>query len=120
VYGHFVVTDVSNRGFAKAIDGHVLTGIESDIGSTLPMINVDQAIDAAKGKLQGIAATSVQDAQTELMIWVDDQQTAYLVYKVDFLSRNGMTPSRPISLVDAKSGQILDEWEGLTFIEAEG
>ncbi|MBF4285887.1 peptidase M4 family protein, partial [Vibrio anguillarum] len=58
VYGHFVVTDVSNRGFAKAIDGHVLTGIESDIGSTLPMINVDQAIDAAKGKLQGITATS--------------------------------------------------------------
>lgn len=120
VYGHFVVADVSNRGFAKAIDGQVLTGIESDIGSTLPMINVDQAIDAAKGKLQGIAATSVQDAQTELIIWLDDQQTAFLVYKVDLLSRTGMTPSRPITLVDAKSGQILDEWEGLTFIEAEG
>lgn len=120
IYGHFVVTELSNHGFSKPIDGKVLTDIESDIDSTLPMINMDQAIDIAKGKQKGIVATSIEDTKADLMIWVDDQQTAYLTYKVELLSRSGMTPSRPITIVDAKSGNILDSWDGLNFIDAEG
>ena len=120
VYGQSVVVDLSQKGFAKAVDGQVLTGIESDIGSTLPMISAKQAVDIAKSQHKGVAAATIRDPNTELLIWLDEQQQARLIYKVDFLQTLGMAPSRPITLVDAKSGELLDRWEGIAFIEAEG
>ncbi|OED73410.1 hemagglutinin [Vibrio splendidus ZS-139] len=120
VYGQSVVVDLSKQGVAKAVDGQVLTGIESDIGSTLPMINAQQAVDIAKSQHKGIAAATIRDPHTELVIWLDDQQSARLIYKIDFLQTKGMAPSRPITLVDAKSGELLEQWEGIAFLEAEG
>ena len=120
VYGQSVVVDFSQKGIAKAVDGRVLTGIESDIGSTLPMISAKQAVDIAKSQHKGVAAATIRDPNTELLIWLDEQQQARLIYKVDFLQTLGMAPSRPITLVDAKSGELLEQWEGVAFIEAEG
>lgn len=120
VYGQSVVVDLSQKGISKAVDGQVLTGIELDIGSTLPMISAKQAIDIAKSQHKGVAAATIRDPNTELFIWLDEQQQARLIYQVDFLQTLGMAPSRPITLVDAKSGELLDRWEGIAFIEAEG
>ncbi|WP_076585058.1 M4 family metallopeptidase [Vibrio ostreicida] len=120
VYGQSLVANVSSKGIARSIDGHILIDIESDIGSTLPMLNAQQAINLATTQNQGFAASAVRDPNAELMIWQDAQQIAHLVYKVDFIQRVGMAPSRPITLVDAKSGEVLERWEGLAFIEAEG
>lgn len=120
VYGQSVVVDLSQKGIAKAVDGQVLTDIEADIGSTLPMINAQQALAIAKSQYQGVAAATIHSPNTELGIWPDEQQQARLIYKVDFLQTKGMGPSRPITLVDAKSGELLDQWEGIAFIEAEG
>ena len=120
VYGQSVVVDLSLKGISKAVDGQVLTGIELDIGSTLPMISAKQAIDIAKSQHKGVAAATIRDPNTELFIWLDEQQQARLIYQVDFLQTLGMAPSRPITLVDAKSGELLDRWEGIAFIEAEG
>ena len=58
IYGHSIVVNVSAKGFAQAIHGKVVTGIENDIGSLFPM-NVKQAIDIVKGKSQGVASTSI-------------------------------------------------------------
>lgn len=120
VYGQSVVVDLSQKGISKAVDGQVLTGIELDIGSTLPMISAKQAIDIAKSQHKGVAAATIRNPNTELLIWLDEQQQARLIYQVDFLQTLGMAPSRPITLVDAKSGELLDRWEGIAFIEAEG
>ena len=120
VYGQSVVVDLSQKGIAKAVDGQVLTDIEADIGSTLPMINAQQALAIAKSQYQGVAAATIHSPNTELGIWLDEQQQARLIYKIDFLQTKGMAPSRPITLVDAKSGELLDQWEGIAFIEAEG
>ncbi|CAH6898491.1 Neutral protease [Vibrio chagasii] len=120
VYGQSVVVDLSQQGIAQAVDGQVLTGIETDIGSTLPMINAQQAIAIAKSQHKGVAAATIRNPNADLFIWLDEQQQAHLIYKVDFLQTKGMGPSRPITLVDAKSGELLDQWEGIAFIDAEG
>lgn len=128
VYGHSVVADLSSRGFAQPVDGDVVVGIESDIDSTLPMISGKQAIEIATGNRQGVAASKSpsnenspsDDAQAELMVWLDEQQTARLIYKVDAIQIKNFRPSRPITLVDAKSGEIVDQWDGIAFLEAEG
>ncbi|MFT5806793.1 MAG: vibriolysin [Moritella dasanensis] len=54
------------------------------------------------------------------MILMDEQNVAQLVYKVSYLTTEGMEPSRPITFVDAKDGRILDRWDGIAFKQAEG
>lgn len=113
IYGHSIVVNVSAKGFAQAIHGKVVTGIENDIGSLFPM-NVRQVIDIVKGKSQGVASTSIRNTNAKLLIWLDEQQTARLVYKVDYVQIKDKSPSRPISLVDAKSGDHKSMgWDGI-------
>ncbi|WP_025744669.1 hypothetical protein [Salinivibrio costicola] len=56
VYGYSVVENTSARNFAPDVKGEVVTGIESDIGSTLPMLNQQQAIAIAQGESTKCAA----------------------------------------------------------------
>ncbi|NOH72281.1 peptidase M4 family protein [Vibrio pectenicida] len=120
VYGQSIVAQLSSQGDITPIDGQVLTGISTDIGSTLPMFNADQAIELVKKTNNGFTSQPMDEPRASLMIWQDSQQVAHLVYKVDIVQTKGMAPSRPITLVDAKTGEILDKWEGIAFIEAEG
>jgi vibriolysin len=121
VYGYSVVENTSARNFAPDVKGEVVTGIESDIGSTLPMLNQQQAIAIAQGESTPNARQFKQsDANTQLLIWLDEQQTARLVYKVDYLASDNGHPSRPIKIIDAKSGTVLDSWEGIAHLEASG
>lgn len=121
VYGYSVVENTSARNSAPDVKGEVVTDIESDIGSTLPMLNQQQAIAIAQGESNPNAPQFKQpDANTQLLIWLDEQQTARLVYKVDYLTNDNGHPSRPIKIIDAKSGTVLDSWEGITHLEAGG
>ncbi|ODP96441.1 hemagglutinin [Salinivibrio sp. SS3] len=121
VYGYSVVENTAARGFAPSVKGDVVTDIEQDIGGTLPMINQQQAIAIAQGQThQGSQHFHQADANTELLVWLDKQQTARLVYKVDYLASDDGHPSRPIKIIDAKSGDILDSWEGIAHLEAGG
>ncbi|OOE86882.1 hemagglutinin [Salinivibrio siamensis] len=121
VYGYSVVENTTARGFAPSVKGDVVTDIEQDIGGTLPMINQQQAIAIAQGQTsQGNRHFHQADANTELLVWLDKQQTARLVYKVDYLASDNGHPSRPMKIVDAKSGEILDSWDGIAHLEAGG
>ncbi|OOE39190.1 hemagglutinin [Salinivibrio kushneri] len=121
VYGYSVVENTAARGFAPSVKGDVVTDIEQDIGGTLPMINQQQAIAIAQGQThQGSQHFHQDDANTELLVWLDKQQTARLVYKVDYLASDDGHPSRPIKIIDAKSGDILDSWDGIAHLEAGG
>ncbi len=120
VYGQSIVVDQSQRGFDTAVDGTVMVGIENDVTSVHPMLSAHQAITIAQSQHKGFINQSKEDAKANLIIWQDKQALAKLAYKVDFLSFEGMNPSRPINIVDANTGDILDSWEGINFIEAEG
>lgn len=125
VYGQSVVSLKDQHGHAQPIAGKMVQGIGQDIDSMLPYINKAQAIAFAKGTSpQGaknaISPTHTDSESAELMIVVDDQSVAQLVYRVSYLETQGMKPSRPITFVDAKDGRILDRWDGIAFKEAEG
>lgn len=122
VYGHSIVADLSTQGFVQPIAGHVVTGIEEDIDSTLPMISAKQAIEIATGASQGYTVSTSQsnDAQADLLIWLDEQKNARLIYKVDALQIENHHPSRPITFVDAKSGKLSINGKALLFIKLKG
>ncbi len=125
IYGQSVVSLKDHYGVAQAITGNVVQDIENDIGSTLPLINQNQAINIAKAANKSSikrTTTSVHtDAESaELMIIINNQKMAQLIYHVSYLTVKDKAPSRPITIIDAKDGRILDRWEGITFKQAEG
>jgi len=124
VYGQSVVSLKDQNGVVQPIAGKVVQGIGQDISSMLPFINKEQAITLAKASQQAVQSATMPartDAESaDLMIVMDDQNTAKLVYRVSYVTVEGIKPSRPITFVDAKDGRILDRWEGIAFRQAEG
>src|SRR3546814_20125122 len=49
------------------------------------------------------------------MIYVDDNDRAHLAYVVTFFadSANGGSPTRPVVIIDARSGRILRQYDNL-------
>lgn len=100
----------------SALSGTFVSDIASDIASVAPAISATEAIAIA---VDASEAKHPAREDTELLIWLDDQQQAHLVHKVDLLFE-GEHLSRPISIVDADTGEILSAWDQLAHRDATG
>lgn len=90
--------------------GHFVTNIAPDlVADTRPTLSAEQALNQAKLlKAQGRRA---ENERTELVIDLDAQNKARLVYVVSYFLPD--VPSRPHFLIDANDGSVLQQWEGL-------
>ncbi|WP_428774219.1 M4 family metallopeptidase, partial [Vibrio sp.] len=61
----------------------------------------------------------MENQRAELMVRLDADQQAQLVYLVNFFVP-AETPERPYFFIDANSGEIIKQWNGLTHIEVAG
>src|SRR3546814_10889271 len=57
----------------------------------------------------------VEREESRQMIYVDDNDRAHLAYVVTFFadSANGGSPTRPVVIIDARSGRILRQYDNL-------
>ncbi|MBD1584452.1 M4 family metallopeptidase [Pseudoalteromonas sp. S16_S37] len=92
--------------------GDVITHISDDITSTVPKITAQVAIRKALENTQ-LSRSAVQNTTQKLHVWLDDSNKAHLVWLVSFYS-DVVVPTRPYFIIDAHSGHILKQWEGLT------
>jgi vibriolysin len=114
VYGKQVVIEKDTNGNALAYSGHLLSQIENDLTDTQPKINGNSALAKLKNA-HGHQKATVSQENSALYIYHDAHtQKARLVYKVEYLI-NGDSPSRPMAFVDAKTGEIIEQWDGLAF-----
>lgn len=102
-----------------SLNGNLIKNINADISTTQPQITEIEAIEKAKTIFQTQNPTVVWHYQYEkavLMIYVDKAQKAHLTYLTSFLANRteGDKTTRPHFFVDASSGAILKQWEGLT------
>ncbi len=97
----------------STLSGFVIQGIEKDLQDVIPNITPKQASTIALAGVKGI----IQKVQ--LFIYQDENQKARLVYLVNYLTQESSL-SRPFVIVDAKTGQEIDRWEGLTHAQAIG
>lgn len=121
VWGASIVAEQSAMGVIRSLDGRRVTGIETDLPDVTPNFGSEQAIDKLKRhELQsGLVAHQTENEQADLFIIIDQDRKARLVYKTSFVTHiDG--PSRPIAFIDAKTGDILDRWEGITHKDAAG
>jgi Zn-dependent metalloprotease len=129
VFGEHVVQTQNEHGFTESLGGSVFRGLNIDLKSTTPRISARQALAIAKsqnGSASGILGTDpdsvYRNEKSDLQIFIDANNKAHLAYVVDFVkdAREGGKPSRPMVVVDAISGTVLEQWDALTFGEATG
>ena len=114
IFGFSVAASQSSMGFYSDMSGRVLQNIEKTADFAKPKLTADQALAiAVRGKSdKTVASVKAENQQAKLWIYLDDAAQTRLVYITSFVVY-GEQPSRPFTIVDAHSGEIIKRWEGI-------
>ncbi len=116
-----IITRKSNNMF-KNIHGAALYNITKDLSDVTPKISRYEAIIIAKNnsiKKGSNQEIQYKNEQTQLVIWKDNTETARLAYEISFMIYAEKT-SRPYYIIDAKTGEILHQFDNLQYAVAKG
>lgn len=115
-----VVSAASNgKGF---MNGIVYQNLNADLANTPAAVFKQAQANKALGRAvedyqHRIGAKVVaQDQQSELMVYVDDNNKAHWVYKISFLIKPvkaGVVPAKPVYLMDAVSFDVYKQWNDI-------
>jgi vibriolysin len=122
VFDTSVVATETKTG-KRNVYGVMAKGIASDVSTITPSIDKKQALAIAKEhfrKDKSLSATPKPEHENaKLMVRMDQNEQAQLVYMVDFFVADDH-PARPFFFIDAETGDILKSWEGLNHNEVAG
>ncbi len=114
VWGEQIVVAKDNAG--SRLYGRALVDVENGFRNNTPAFTAEQALQRMKGQTAGKRGMIFENEKSELMLYMDDNGDSSFVYSVSFFAdtKEGGHPTRPFFLIDATSGEILKQWEGLT------
>ncbi len=118
VWGEGVVERRSADQRSATVSGTVLRNLSNDIPNATPTYSPAQALQLAKTSMRAHGPTDNEQAM--LFVKLDENNVARLIYQVSFLIKDGAKPSRPFFLIDATTGAILQQWEGIQHVDATG
>jgi Zn-dependent metalloprotease len=111
VWGEAIVESSASGDVQPSMSGAMLRGLASDLPSIKPTYSSAQALELAKTKAQ---IFSTENEQVKLYVKQAPNGVAQLVYAVSFLAKATAEPSRPSFMIDANTGVVLQQWEGIT------
>lgn len=118
VFGGEVIAHLDRKGInLDQVTGNFITGLEAASIAKKATLKQDQAIGKAKKIMDQSHQWDYQNEDANLVVYhnpdIEDFEPT-LAYVVNFLAvSKSADPSRPFIVVDAKTGDILDRWEGL-------
>jgi len=124
VLDHFIVVHRKN-GQVYNLHGEVIANLAQDI-SDKPIISEQQALNTAKDAFAqstpGIGADrNIHYEEIKLAIFIDENNAAKKIFAINFVVSVGAEDiSRPFFIIDAHTGTIIKQWEGLMHVEATG
>ena len=96
----------------SSFSGSMLRNLTNDLPSVTPTYSASQALTLAKTKSR---ASTVENEQSKLFVKLGTNNVAQLIYVVSFLDKsNPNRPSRPFYMLNANSGAVIQQWEGIT------
>jgi vibriolysin len=119
VWGESVIIGRDGSGTATYVRGRLIRDLAKNPIDTAPGLDAAHVLDAMRTTVQerqaNLAVLQFSNETSELVIYLDGNRPM-LSYAVSFFADapEGGRPTRPTFLVDAHSGQILFEYEGLT------
>ena len=103
---------------ARSFHGAMLNGLANDLPSVRPLYSATQALGFIKNAKR---PTNTRNEQAKLFVKQGANNVAKLVYLASYVTVDSRgNPSRPTALVDANTGSILEQWEGITHLDAGG
>ena len=118
LFGENVIVTEDANGNVRNLFGTRVGGLERELPATAPKLTGAKALEIGKRATLGsrLLAMHVEREDSKQMIYVDDNGAAHMAYVVTFFadSAKGGSPTRPVIIVDADSGRILKQWDGLT------
>ncbi|WP_133129894.1 M4 family metallopeptidase [Legionella yabuuchiae] len=107
VWGHQLVFHKDEANASPKVTGINVSGIEKDVINTIARITPSEAEKEILAKIK----EPIKFKNTEKVIFIDKKEKAHLAYHISFFVNNEKNPiSAPNYLVDANSGEILQEW----------
>jgi pseudolysin/vibriolysin len=121
VYGRSIAVVQDAQGNALRATGELLQGASLDLASVAPKLSPANAIAALKAHAHSmlVGGATLNNQETDLFVYPQDNGTARLVYRVSYFV-GGANPSRPTAIIDANTGAVIKSWNGLTDASANG
>ncbi len=117
VWGEGVVEQRAAGLAAPALSGAMLRNLNHDLPSAKPLYSQAQILHLAKTQAKAI---KTENEQAKLYVKLGANNVAQLIYVVSFVNGSASKPSRPHFIIDANTGVVLDQWEGMTHKDATG
>lgn len=119
VFGATATVEIGDGDVVARKQGDVYIDLAADLPSVQPKLTSAQARDL--WRKQSIAAVNaiVEPRDATLMVYPQENGKARLVYHLSYFVE-GEHPSRPTAMMDADTGEVLLQWEGLTHTETQG
>ncbi|MFZ6848195.1 M4 family metallopeptidase [Undibacterium sp. RuRC25W] len=112
VWGETVTELVTPGAQHPALAGAILRDVVKDVPDIKPFYNAEQILSLAKTRAR---TTATENEQVQLFVRLNQGGSAQLVYLVSLIDTSHPNrPSRPHFLIDANTGLIVQQWEGLT------
>ncbi|HEY4292314.1 M4 family metallopeptidase [Luteibacter sp.] len=121
VFGQSIAVEQDAQGNALVADGVVSSDLQVDIASVTPRFDKTQAVALLVKQSSSFVSglTKPESSKADLYIYPQEGAPARLVYLTSFFS-GGEHPSRPTAIIDANTGQIIEQWDGLAYANATG
>ncbi|MGO1069064.1 M4 family metallopeptidase [Lysobacter sp. CA199] len=117
VFGEHVVVSEDAKGNVRTLFGRSVAGLAAELPATAPKLSAAQALGLAKSAVLGKRASALQvsNENSQKMIYIDDNGRAHMAYVVNYFAdaAKGSEPTRPFVILDADTGRVLKQWEGL-------
>ena len=117
VWGEQVIVSQDKSGSVKNLFGRMVGGLDKELPANAALVGKSRAASVAKSLTLGnrAAAMKIEREETRQVIFVGDDKRARMAYVVTFFADapGGGSPTRPFVIVDAQSGKVLKQWEGL-------
>ena len=118
VYGKTVAVEQDDRGNALRATGVVATSLTVELASVTPKLDPAAALNVLQRRNASLVALGAKPENTraDLYVYPQDNAPARLVYLTSYVL-NGDRPSRPTAIIDANTGEVIAQWEGLANAE---
>lgn len=120
IFGESVVASINEQHGYSNISGNYIKAIAQDISNISPSLSPEKASEIAQNNdLEFTSSSVIENLESQLFIWLDQSNKAHLVWLISYV-HHGDKPTRPHVIIEANSGKVLDQWDGLTHAKATG
>lgn len=118
IFGEQVIVSEGKDGTVRNLFGRKVGNLARELPSVGARLNGGQALAIAKKTALGnrLSTARTENENSRQMIFIDAAGRAHMSYVVSFFADDAArgNPSRPFVIVDARSGAVLKQWDGLT------